>query len=202
MTRNGWILTAAMTVVALIIGFGAGWFAQRAAHDPAEPPPSAEDAPPGEPLPDDGGDRPDAGFGTVTVDLDETHDFGDGLSIRLTGFEREVEEGGVDPATGEEGDLPYLSWTVELANEGSETVQTGLITKTCAVGDPLEESGSPGLGDSVNPPESLDPGQSGAWDEDCWLDEDDSQIQYTVEFHDQDFVPLYPPVTFTGTVED
>ena len=179
-----------------------GCTSAHAAHDPAEPPPGAEGAPAEEPLPDDGGDRPDPGFGTVTVDLDETHDFGDGLSIRLTGFEREVGEGGVDPATGEEGDLPYLSWTVELAEEGSETVQTGLVTKSCAVGEPLEESGSPGLGDSVNPPESLEPGQSGAWDEDCWHDEEESQIQYTVEFHDQDFVPLHPPVTFAGTVED
>lgn len=196
MTRTGWIVTAVSTVVALIVGFGAGWWAQRSSEEPPEPPPVAQN-----PHPDDIEDRPETGFEAVTVSLDETHDFGDGFSIGLSGFERGVEEGGVDPTTGEEGDLPYLSWTVEVTNDGTETVPTGLVTRSCSVGDPLRESGSPTLGDSVNPPDSLDPGQAGAWDEDCWADEDDTQIQYTVEFHDQDFVPLYPPVTFAGTVD-
>ncbi|MBE1458731.1 hypothetical protein H4W79_002945 [Nocardiopsis terrae] len=195
MTRTGWLVAAACTAVALVLGFGAGWFAQRASAAPPVPEPSARN-----PHPDDVEDRPETGFEAVTVGLDETHDFGDGFTIGLDGFERGVEVGGVDPDTGQEGDLPYLSWTVEIANEGSETVRTGLVTRSCSVGDPLRESGSPVLGDSVNPPESLDPGQSGSWDEDCWADEEDTHVQYTVEFHDQDFVPLYPAVTFAGTV--
>jgi hypothetical protein len=197
MTRTGWIVTAISTVVALIVGFGAGWWVQGSSSAEPDPtPPSARST-----HPDDVEDRPEDEFEAVVVDLDQTHDFGDGFSVGLSGFERGVEEGGVDPATGEEGDLPYLSWTVEVANEGSQTVLSGLVTRSCSVGDPLRESGSPVLGDSVNPPESLAPGQSGAWDEDCWADEDDHQVQYTVEFHDQDFVPLYPPVTFAGTVD-
>ncbi|WP_431870066.1 hypothetical protein [Nocardiopsis eucommiae] len=196
MTRTGWIVTAISTVVALIIGFGAGWWVQGTSEEPDPPAPPA----PRSTHPDDVEERPETGFDPVVVDLDQTHDFGDGFSIGLSGFERRVEEGGVDPDTGEEGDLPYLSWTVEVTNEGSATVPSGLVTRSCSVGDPLRESGSPVLGDSVNPPESLEPGQSGSWDEDCWADEDDRQIQYTVEFHDQDFVPLYPPVTFAGSV--
>ncbi|GAA1467412.1 hypothetical protein NE857_18840 [Nocardiopsis exhalans] len=196
MTRTGWIAAVVSTVIALIVGFGTGWWAQRAATASPEPATAAQ-----RPHPDDVEDRPETGFEAVVVSLDETHDFGDGLTIHLSGFERGVEQSGIDPVSGQEGDLPYLSWTVEVANEGDETVPTGLVTRSCSVGDPLRESGSPVLGDSVNPPDSLDPGQSGSWDEDCWADEGDTQIRYTVEFHDQDFVPLYPPVTFAGTVD-
>jgi hypothetical protein len=196
MTRTGWIATAVSTVIALIVGFGAGWWAQQAATDSPEPAPATQ-----RPHPDDVEGRPETGFETVVVGLDETHDFGEGLTISLSGFERGVEQSGVDPVSGQEGDLPYLSWTVEVSNEGDEAVPIGLVTRSCSVGDPLRESGSPVLGESVNPPDSLDPGQSGSWDEDCWADEDDARIQYTVEFHDQDFVPLYPPVTFAGTVD-
>ena len=198
MTRTGWIVTAVSAALALVVGFGAGWWTQR----PPEEPPAPDSGPiTRNPHPDDVEDRPETGFEAVTVGLHETHDFGDGFSVGLSGFERGVEEGGVDPATGEEGDLSYLSWTVEVSNEGTETVPTGLVSRSCSVGDPLRESGSPVLGESVNPPESLAPGQSASWDEDCWADGDDHQVQYTVEFHDQDFVPLYPPVTFAGTVD-
>ncbi|WP_017603046.1 hypothetical protein [Nocardiopsis alkaliphila] len=194
MTRVGWSTTVVTAVVALVIGFGAGWFG----HDLASAPPSPVLAQePGE----DASERPTSGFEAVSVGLDQTHEFADGLTIGLSGFERGVEEGGVDPTTGEEGDLSYLSWRVELANEGDQTVQTGSVTRSCSVGDPPRESGTPALGAGVNPPESLGPGRSGSWDEDCWAEEDDTHLQYTVEFHDQDFVPLYPPVTFTGTVD-
>lgn len=194
MTRTGWTTTVVIAVVTLIIGFGAGWVG----HDLASAPPSPEVAQ--EPAEEVSG-RPESGFEAVSVDLDQTHEFADGLTIGLSGFERGVEVGGVDPATGEEGDLPYLSWRVEVTNEGDETIQTGSVTRSCSVGDPLRESGAPALGSSVTPPESLEPGHSGSWDEDCWAEEDDTRLQYTVEFHDQDFVPVYPPVIFTGTVD-
>ncbi|MEU3018905.1 MULTISPECIES: hypothetical protein [unclassified Nocardiopsis] len=199
MTRTGWIVTVISTVVALAVGFGAGWWAREPVSAPAPAPPTARGSHPDGV--EDQEDRPETGFDPVVVGLDQTHDFGDGLSIGVGGFARGVEEGGVHPSTGEEADLPYLSWTVEVTNEGSEAVPTGLVTRSCSVGDPLRESGSPALGDNVNPPESLGPGQSATWDEDCWADARDHQVQYTVEFHDQDFTPLYPPVTFVGTVD-
>ncbi|AFR09356.1 hypothetical protein ACFV4I_15350 [Nocardiopsis alba] len=198
MTRNGRLVTAVGIALALIVGFGAGWLTHGTVSGPPEP--AAGQAPQGN-HPDDVEDRPETGFETVTVDLDETHDLGDGFSVRLTRFERGVEEGGVDPTTGREGDLPYVSWRVELDNESDETVQTGVVTRSCAVGDPLRESGSPALGDSAHPPESLEPGQSGYWDEDCWVEEGDTRIQYTIEFQDQDFMPIYPAVTFAGTLD-
>lgn len=192
MTRTGWITTVAATVAALIVGFGAGWFAHGTTMGPpvAEPEPTEQQTP-----------QPTPTFEPVTVDLDETHEFGDGFTIGLSDFRREVEEGGVDPVTGEEEDLPYVSWRVEVSNEGTDPVQTGSLTRTCEVGDPPRESGAPALGSDVKPPETLEPGQSGSWDEDCWAEEDDTRLQYTVEFHDQDFVPLYPPVTFAGEVD-
>ena len=191
MTRTGRTTTLAV-VAALIVGFGAGWFG----HDLASTPPAPATAPHGA---EEVSDPPE--MEAVSVDLDQTHEFDDGLTIALTDFERGIEEGGVDPATGEEGDLPYLSWRVEVSNEGGQAIRTGSVSRSCEVGEPWRESGAPALGSEVTPPESLDPGASGAWDEDCWAEDDDDRIRYTVEFHDQDFVPLYPPVVFTGTVD-
>ncbi|MBR8743216.1 hypothetical protein [Nocardiopsis sp. MG754419] len=194
MTRTGWITIVAATMAALIVGFGAGWFTHGTTVRPSTPAAGPQDTEqPTEPA--------EPGFEPVTVDLDQTHAFGDGFTIRLTDFDRGMEEGGVDPITGEEGDLPYVSWRVEVSNEGGEPVQTGAATRTCEVGEPLRESGSPALGANVNPPEAVEPGGSDTWDEDCWADEDDTRLQYTVEFHDQDFVPLHPPVTFVGDLE-
>ena len=139
-------------------------------------------------------------YGPVTVGLDEEHDFGDGFTIQLTDIERRVAEDGFNSTTGEEGALPYFAWTVEITNGTEQTVPTGYITQSCSVGDPLMESEGPVLGESINPPESLAPGQSGAWEEDCWADEEDSQLQWTVTFHDEESGELYPSVTFAGEV--
>lgn len=194
MTRTGWITTVIAVAAALTIGFGAGWFG----HELASAPPAPVIASSG---PEDVANPPGPDLEAVSLDLDQTHEFDDGLTIGLTDFERGVEEGGVDPTTGQESDLPYLSWRVEVTNQGGQTLQTGSVSRSCSVGDPLRESGAPALGSDVTPPESLEPGESGSWDEDCWVEQDDTRLQYAVEFHDQDFVPLYPPVVFTGPVD-
>lgn len=140
-------------------------------------------------------------FGPVTVALDETHDFGDGFSIGLSNIERRIAEDGYNATTGEEGALPYIAWTVEITNNSDAPVHTGSITSSCSVGDPLMEAEAPVLGESINPPEQLAAGQSGAWEEDCWADEDDTQLQWTLQFHDEESAELYPPITFSGEVE-
>ncbi|MGW5875200.1 hypothetical protein ACWFMI_01430 [Nocardiopsis terrae] len=99
----------------------------------------------------------------------------------------------------EEGD-DYFAWTVEVTNGTDQTVHTGSITSTCAVGDPLEESSAPVLGDTVNPPQNLEPGRSGSWEADCWADEEDTYLSWTLEFFDEDGNRLYAPLHFSGDV--
>lgn len=140
-------------------------------------------------------------FGPVTVGLDETHDFGDGFTIALADIERRVAEDGFNSTTGEEGELPYLAWTVEITNGTDNTLPTGYTTQSCSVGDPLMESEGPNLGESINPPDQLAPGQSGAWEEDCWAAEEDNYLQWTLTFYDEESAELYPSVTFAGEVD-
>lgn len=145
-------------------------------------------------------DDPGTGYGPLVVDLDAEHDFGDGFTIRIDGLERRVAEDGFNSTTGEEGDLPYLAWTVHITNGTGQTLHTGSVTGSCSVGDPLMESEAPVYGSSVNPPDSLAPGQSGAWEEDCFAAEDDEYLQWTVQFFDQEYTELYPEITFAGRV--
>ena len=56
------------------------------------------------------------------------------------------------------------------------------------------------MGDSVEPPPVLEPGRSGSWDADCLIVEGDVPLQWTVEFYDEDGVPLYPQLVFSGGV--
>jgi hypothetical protein len=143
---------------------------------------------------------PDAAYEPLVVGLDAEHDFGDGFSIRIDGLERRVAEDGFNSTTGEEGDLPYLAWTVHITNGTGQTLHTGSVTSSCSVGDPLMESVAPVYGSSVNPPGSLAPGQSGAWEQDCFAEEADEYLQWTIQFFDQDFAELYPELTFAGHV--
>ena len=138
--------------------------------------------------------------GEATVGLEETHDFGDGFTIAMTDLRREVDPDGWNSVTGEEGALPYVAWSFEISNDTGGTLSTGSVTSSCFTGDPLEEAEQPVLGDSVNPPDQLADGQSGAWDLDCWMDESESQMQYTLQFHDEQGGEMYPPVTFAGEV--
>ncbi|GAA4907624.1 hypothetical protein [Streptomonospora salina] len=138
--------------------------------------------------------------GPARVGLDETHDFGGGFTITMTELRREVDPDGFNSMTGEEGELPYVAWSFEITNNTGNLLHTGSTTSSCFVGDPLEETEQPVLGDAVNPPDQLADGQSATWDADCWMDEDESQLQYTLEFYDQESVSLYPPVTFAGKV--
>lgn len=240
MTGAGWVSTAVAAVMAMVIGFGAGWFghsaylgptATSAAQEPAleqeEPAqePVEEDAPeeefpaedpayrqyseepapeeyPGEEhaLEDYAEEPPEPGL-AATVGLDEVYDAGDGFTVRLTDVERRVAEDGFNAATGEEGALPYLAWNVEVSNETGAPVYTGGTLRRCAVGDPVREGEAPRLGESINPPEQLGDGGAATWEEDCWASEEDRHLQYTVEFHDQDGVIAYGPVTFSGPVE-
>lgn len=149
---------------------------------------------------EDYADDPDAAHEPVVVGLDTEHDFGDGFTIRVEDLERRVAEDGFNATTGEEGDLPYLAWTVHITNGTDQTLHTGSVTGSCSVGDPLMESEAPVYGNSINPPSSLAPGQSGAWEGDCFAAEDDEYLQWTIQFHDQEYGELYPQVTFAGQV--
>lgn len=139
---------------------------------------------------------PDEPSGPVVVGLDEVHDYGDGVTIRMVDLRREVEEDGFNSVTGEEGALPYVAWRFEVANGSEGPVTLGPSMSSCFVGDPLVEVEEPVLGEAVNPPDVVAPGQTGSWDADCWMGEDESALQYTVEFSDAEF----PPVTFAGEV--
>ncbi|WP_236572122.1 MULTISPECIES: hypothetical protein [unclassified Nocardiopsis] len=134
------------------------------------------------------------------VGLDEVYDAGDGFTVRLTDIERRVAEDGFNSVTGEEGALPYLAWNVEVANNTGAPVYTAGAMRSCAVGDPIREAEAPRLGESINPPEQLADGQTGTWEEDCWASEEDRHLQFTIEFHDEDGVIAYGPVTFSGPV--
>ncbi|GAA1467358.1 hypothetical protein NE857_18990 [Nocardiopsis exhalans] len=143
---------------------------------------------------------PDTAYEPLVVDLDTEHDFGDGFTIRIDGLERRVAEDGYNATTGEEGDLPYLAWTVHITNGTDQNLHTGSVTSSCSVGDPLMESEAPVYGSSVNPPDVLAPGQSGAWEQDCFAGEGDEYLQWTIRFFDQEFAELYPELTFAGQV--
>ncbi|MDE3724710.1 hypothetical protein PWG71_25265 [Nocardiopsis sp. N85] len=126
--------------------------------------------------------------------------------------EEPSEEGSEEEEPSEEAPLPdpdegagfdplhYFAWTVTAANGTDEPVHTGSVLETCASGAPLRESFPPLLGDVVNPPASLAPGQSGDWDADCLIVEGDVPLQWTLEFRDEDGSPLYPPLVFSGEV--
>ncbi|MDT0328194.1 hypothetical protein [Nocardiopsis lambiniae] len=123
-----------------------------------------------------------------------------------------AEEGSEEGEPSEEAPLPdpdegagfdplhYFAWTVTAANGTDEPVHTGSVLETCASGAPLRESFPQLLGDVVNPPASLAPGQSGGWDTDCLIIEGDVPLQWTLEFRDEDGSSLYPPLVFSGEV--
>lgn len=96
--------------------------------------------------------------------------------------------------------LHYFAWTVTATNGTGAPVHTGSPLDTCAVGDPLQESIAPAMGESVDPPRSLAPGRSGSWDADCLITEGDVPLQWTLEFYDEEGEPLYPPLVFSGDV--
>ncbi|WP_435108861.1 hypothetical protein [Nocardiopsis synnemataformans] len=169
--------------------------------DAAAPQADESELPPGMEEMQEYEENPDGVAEPATVALDETHDFGDGFTIRIVDVERRIAEDGWNSTTGEEGDLPYIAWTVEITNGTDAPIHTGSITSSCSVGDPLMESEAPVLGESINPPDQLAAGQSGAWEEDCWASEEDTQLQWTIEFYDENSAPLYPPVTFAGEIE-
>lgn len=134
-----------------------------------------------------------------TVALGVTHDFGDGVTIAMTDLRREVEEDGFNSTTGEEGALPYVTWSWELTNGSGTDIQLGGETSSCHVGDPLAETEQPVLGTSINPPDMLADGQSATWEADCWMAEDETALQYTLELYDASDMPVYS-VIFAGDV--
>lgn len=114
------------------------------------------------------------------------------------------DEGPVDEepteGTEEEGD-DYYAWSVEIANGTGEDLHTGSVLTGCAVGSPLTESSAPLLGTALSPPMALSSEESGSWDEDCWADEDDPTLQWTLEFIDEQGRSLYPVLIFEGRVD-
>ncbi|MFL1379765.1 MULTISPECIES: hypothetical protein [unclassified Nocardiopsis] len=96
--------------------------------------------------------------------------------------------------------LHYFAWTVTLTNGTGAPVHTGSPLDTCAVGDPLQASFAPVMGDTIEPPYMLEPGRSASWDADCLITEGDVPLQWTLEFHGEDGTPLYPPLVFSGGV--
>lgn len=118
----------------------------------------------------------------------------DGSTEEETPEEEPVEEG-----TEDEGE-DYYAWTVEITNGTDEEVHTGSIITECFVGAPLRESSGPLLGEALNPPTFLAPDGSGGWDEDCWADEDDPTLRWTLEFIDEEGRSLYPALVFEGQV--
>src|SRR5690606_29833015 len=137
--------------------------------------------------------------GPATVGLDEVFD-ADGFEVKMVDLRREVDPDGFNGLTGEEGELPYAARKVEITNNTGAPLHTGSTTSACFVGDPLEESEQPVLGESVNPPDTLADGQSAAWDADCWMGEEESQLQYTLEFWDEEGIEPAYAVTFAGDV--
>ncbi|GAB3711912.1 hypothetical protein [Nocardiopsis nanhaiensis] len=113
-----------------------------------------------------------------------------------------VEEPVEEPAEEslEDGD-DYYAWSVDIVNDGDEDVYTGAVLSACSVGDPLTASGAPFLGEALAPPAHLTPEQNAAWDEDCWSDEDDSTLQWTLEFLNEEGARLYPVLVFEGRVD-
>ncbi len=203
-------MTVVAAAVALIVGFGTGWFGHRlhlasALESAAENAMAEQEESASEPSEDLGYEEDPAGTGEPVppdlLGLDEVYDAGDGFTVRLTGVERRIAEDGYNPTTGEEGALPYLAWDVEITNGTGEPLYTGASIRSCSVGDPLREGESPHLGESINPPDLLADGQSATWEEDCWASEEDRHLQYTVEFHDEYGAIAYGPVTFSGSVE-
>ncbi|WP_433699111.1 hypothetical protein [Nocardiopsis sp. CA-288880] len=144
-------------------------------------------------------EEPDTEMDDGTAELGSTHDFGDGVTIAMVDLRREVAEDAYNPTTGEDGALPYVAWSWELTNGTGAPLQLGGMTGTCHVGDPLEEVEQPHLGQSLNPPDRLSSGQTATWEADCFMNEDETALQYTLELYDLDSVPLYS-VTFAGDV--
>ncbi|MFW5415081.1 hypothetical protein J0910_29835 [Nocardiopsis sp. CNT-189] len=175
---------------AALVLFSAG--CSGAASDPEQPTP--EEAP----VAEEAAGEEEAG--PATVGLDGPHDFGDGFTVEITDLRREVDPDGFNSSTGEEGELPYAAWKFEITNTSGAPLHTGSTTSACFVGDPLEESEQPVLGESVNPPDTLADGQSATWDADCWMGEEESQLQYTLEFWDEEGAEPTYTVTFAGEV--
>ncbi|WP_460754005.1 hypothetical protein [Nocardiopsis oceani] len=113
-----------------------------------------------------------------------------------------VEEPVEEPAEEslEDGD-DYYAWSVDVVNDGDEDVYTGAVLSACSVGEPLTVSGAPYLGEVLAPPAYLASEQNAAWDEDCWSDADDSTLQWTLEFLNEEGERLYPVLVFEGRVD-
>ncbi|MGW9554271.1 hypothetical protein ACWGSK_07140 [Nocardiopsis sp. NPDC055551] len=114
--------------------------------------------------------------------------------------EEPVDEEPTEEESEEEGD-DYYAWSVEITNGTGEDRHTGSVLTSCSVGSPLTESSAPLLGAALEPPMVLSTDETGSWDEDCWADEDDPTLQWTLEFIDEQGRSLYPPLIFEGRVD-
>lgn len=95
---------------------------------PVQEPPAASEgtsAPAGTPDPDRSA-SPEGG----PVDLSTVHDFGDGLTVALTGISRATSTDTAFPTS-----APYLAFTLEWENNTGEQVDLSLLSVTCAVGE-------------------------------------------------------------------
>src|SRR5690606_8384683 len=72
--------------------------------------------------------------GPATVGLDEVFD-ADGFEVKMVDLRREVDPDGFNGLTGEEGELPYAAWKVEITNNTGAPLHTGSTTSACFVGE-------------------------------------------------------------------
>ncbi len=167
-------------------------------EDPSEE--EALDEDPDEPLDDNPTEEPEDGDPFAEPALE--NDGGDEPAEDEPAEDDPVDDAPVEePAEDPEDDgEDYYAWTVTITNGTDEDVHTGSVITECSVGAPLTLSSAPVLGEALNPPMTLAPDQQGAWDEDCWASEDDSTLQWTLEFIDEEGRSLYPVLVFEGQV--
>jgi hypothetical protein len=137
------------------------------------------------------------GEGTTVLNLEDTHTYGDGLSVHLSDFERfnSADEGDGD-------DAEWFSFTVTFTNDSDIPVEIDRIVRNCQVdGQVSDPEAFEHLAHEW--PTMIEPGSTGIWQPACEMAPDAEEFQWDMAVFtasDED-EPSYPTVYWTGTVD-
>ncbi|MGW8439099.1 hypothetical protein ACWGKS_28480 [Nocardiopsis sp. NPDC055879] len=135
--------------------------------------------------------------GTVILDLEETHTYDDGFSIRLSDFERFNEQD-----EGYSNDVDWLAFTVTFTNGSEAPVEIDRIMRNCQVdGNTSDYEAFDHL--AYDWPSMIQPGSTGTWQPACEMATDADELQWDMAIFtpNDEGGPSYPTVYWTGTVD-
>ncbi|WP_406362372.1 hypothetical protein [Streptomyces sp. NBC_01579] len=143
---------------------------------------------------DDSGSDETSDDTTLTVALDGTAKWRNGVKATLSGFSR-----GFSSDTAMPEHTAYLGFTVTIVNGWNKPIDLSMTQLSCPNGgDEIfdSEKGLNGLPDS-----HVLPGKSGTWKTACAFKKSDNKVQIEIEPYDADSLAGYRTAIFTGEVK-